>query len=106
MKLLLALSLLLSTSTSFRLVPPSPRPSTELNIIGGAIRKMREEDAKKKMPMALPEEAEREAPGLRVGEQAWKWPPVYPYDRELFRRPDEEEVRLNDNFFFFFLRPF
>ena len=44
------------------------------------------------MPMASPEDAASEAPGLRVGPQAWKWPPVWPYDDELFRRPDEEEA--------------
>ena len=42
--------------------------------------------------MASPEDAASEAPGLRVGPQAWKWPPVWPYDDELFRRPDEEEA--------------
>lgn len=51
---------------------------------------MREEEAKKKMPMASAEDLEGESVGLRVGPQAWKWPPVYPYDDELFLRPDAE----------------
>ena len=25
-----------------------------------------------------------EAPGLRVGGNAWKWPPVWPYEQEFF----------------------
>lgn len=48
------------------------------------IRKMREENAQKKMPMASAEEREGEAPGLRVGGNAWKWPPVWPYDGDAF----------------------
>lgn len=99
MKLLVASALLLAlalpTSAFRSILPAAIRPSTSLYIIGGAIRKMRENDAKKKMPMALPEESENEAPGLRVGARAWKWPPVYPYDRELFRRSDEEEIPPN-----------
>ena len=63
--------------------------STSLNalptmIIGPMIRKMREEKAKKKMPMASPSEAANEAPGLRVGPGAWKWPAIWPYDDSFF----------------------
>lgn len=58
-------------------------------IIGPMIRKMRAENDKKKMPMASPDEARGEAPGLRVGEQAWKWPPVWPYDPDFFMRSEE-----------------
>jgi hypothetical protein len=48
------------------------------------IRKMREDKEKKNMPMANAEEAAYEAPGLRVGKDAWKWPPVWPYDGATF----------------------
>jgi hypothetical protein len=60
-------------------------------IIGPMIRKMREEKAKKKMPMATQEEAQYEAPGLRVGTTAWKWPPVWPFDSTFFKRKEEIE---------------
>ena len=53
--------------------------STQLHIIGPMLRKMREEKAKKNMPMASEDESRGEAPGLRVGTGAWKWPPVWPY---------------------------
>jgi len=67
-------------------------------IIGPAIRKMREENEKKKMPMASAEESEGESVGLRVGPQAWKWPSGWPYDPALFLRPEEErEVKTNVN---------
>lgn len=64
-------------------------PSTSLRalptmIIGPMIKKMREEKAQKKMPMARPDERMAEAPGLRVGTEAWKWPPVWPYDSTFF----------------------
>lgn len=36
------------------------------------------------MPMANEAEKEGEAPGLRVGDGAWKWPPVWPYDGDAF----------------------
>jgi hypothetical protein len=70
--------------TSLYAVPPT-------YIIGPMIRKMREEREKKKMPMAAPDEAALEAPGLRVGKNAWKWPPVWPYDATSFV-PKNEEV--------------
>merc|ERR1711976_98736 len=83
----LALSLFLSGSDAF--TSPSihqvqKTSSTQLYIIGPMIRKMREEQAKKKMPMASDEEREGEAPGLRVGTGAWRWPPVWPYSEAEF----------------------
>lgn len=66
-----------------------PKSTTSLNVIGGMIRKMREEKAKREMPMASEEERKQDAPGLRVGKDAWKWPPVWPYDQYMFTRPDE-----------------
>lgn len=60
-------------------------------IIGPMIRKMREEKEKKKMPMAGADESASEAPGLRVGKNAWKWPPVWPYDETSFV-PKVDEV--------------
>ncbi|GMI36458.1 hypothetical protein TrCOL_g256 [Triparma columacea] len=56
---------------------------------------MREEEAKKKMPMASESDQENESVGLRVGPLAWKWPPVYPYDDELFLLPDAEPPIIN-----------
>ena len=53
---------------------------------------MREEKEKAKMPMASADESKNEAPGLRVGENAWKWPPVWPYDRNFFKRKSELEA--------------
>eukprot|EP00559_Dactyliosolen_fragilissimus_P001479 CAMPEP_0184867870 /NCGR_PEP_ID=MMETSP0580-20130426/28014_1 /TAXON_ID=1118495 /ORGANISM="Dactyliosolen fragilissimus" /LENGTH=584 /DNA_ID=CAMNT_0027368349 /DNA_START=267 /DNA_END=2024 /DNA_ORIENTATION=- len=50
---------------------------------------MREEQAKKNIPMASEAERENDAPGLRVGTNAWKWPPVWPYQEESFMRPKE-----------------
>jgi len=54
---------------------------------------MREEKEKAKMPMARADESKNEAPGLRVGENAWKWPPVWPYDRNFFKRKSELEAQ-------------
>ena len=53
-------------------------------IISGAIKKYQKQQAEKRMPMASREEAKGEAPGLRVGAAVWKWPPIWPYDREFF----------------------
>jgi len=58
---------------------------------------MREGDAKKNMPMASGDEAREEAPGLRVGSDAWKWPPVWPYDSDFFKRKVEMEAKAADN---------
>ena len=49
------------------------------------------------MPMAAPDEARGEAPGLRVGEGAWKWPPVWPYDANFFKRKVELENSKDKN---------
>jgi hypothetical protein len=70
------------------------RQDTALNaappmIIGPMIRRMREEQEKKKMPMASDDEQRNEAPGLRVGGNAWKWPPVWPYEQEFFTPKDD-----------------
>jgi hypothetical protein len=87
---LTALSSSSTLSNAFTLSQPtrlntSPKiSSTELYIIGPMIRKMREENAQKKMPMASDDEKDGEADGLRVGEGAWKWPPVWPYDGDAF----------------------
>jgi len=62
----------------------TPSSSTELFIIGPFIKKMRAEQAKKNMPMASVEERDVEAPGLRVGTNAWKWPPIWPYASDEF----------------------
>ena len=69
---------------------PSSSSATTLQaapimIIGGMLKKMKEEERKKNMPMADAEEAAREAPGLRVGSDTWRWPPVWPYDDTFFR---------------------
>jgi hypothetical protein len=53
------------------------------------LKKMREEKEKKKMPMVVGDEALGQAPGLRVGGTAWKWPPVWPYDQDFFT-PNED----------------
>ena len=45
---------------------------------------MREEQAKKKMPMIDSKDAAGQAPGIRVGGSAWKWPPIWPYADDFF----------------------
>jgi len=49
------------------------------------------------MPMANPDEAKVEAPGLRVGANAWKWPPVWPYDSNFFKRKSEMNAKDKAN---------
>ena len=66
-------------------------------IIGPMLKKMREEKAKQNMPLASDEERDTEAPGLRVGRGAWKWPPVWPYDREMFMRTEEIVSKQQQN---------
>lgn len=68
-------------STELHAVPPM--------IIGPMLRKMREDKAKSKMPMANEEELKGQAPGLRVGGAAWKWPPVWPYEQNFFTPPED-----------------
>jgi hypothetical protein len=58
-------------------------------IIGPMIRKMREDKQKAKIPMATEGELKGQAPGLRVGGNAWKWPPVWPYDQNFFTPPED-----------------
>ena len=72
-----------SSSTSLHAALPPPL------IIGPMIKKMRAEKAKQNAPLASDAERTAEAPGLRVGGGAWKWPPVWPYEPEMFQRPDE-----------------
>ena len=42
------------------------------------------------MPTASDEESANESIGLRVGRDAWKWPPVWPYDQDMFKLKIEE----------------
>lgn len=70
-----------SSSTAVNAFPPL--------IIGPMIQKMRSEKQKASMPLADADESKNEAPGLRVGERAWKWPPVWPYDANFFKRKSE-----------------
>jgi Methyltransferase domain len=65
-----------TTSLSALLAPPL--------IITPFIKKMKNERDQKRMPMADASEAMQQAPGLRVGENAWKWPPVWPYEASFF----------------------
>ena len=63
-------------------------------IIGPMIKKMRENQAKKRMPMIDAKDAQGQAPGLRVGGNAWKWPPIWPYDQDFFT-PNEDITTPN-----------
>jgi len=58
-------------------------------IIGPMIRKMREEKRKKERPLVSLEEVELESPGLKIGTNVWKWPPIWPYDLNLFNRKED-----------------
>ncbi|GAX12316.1 hypothetical protein FisN_1Hh248 [Fistulifera solaris] len=102
MKLFTAVSvlstLLLPSSTAWTTTMPSaasPRRTTALSavpppmIIGPMIKKMREEQEKKKLPMADLDEKAKEAPGLRVGANIWKWPVIWPYDESIFKSAGE-----------------
>ena len=60
-------------------------------IISPIIRKFREEQAKKNMPLATDEEKASEAPGLRIGKDAWKFPPIFPFDDKMFLSKVDEE---------------
>ena len=91
--------LALVASGVYAFVAPSAQKSSSTSldalptmIIGPMIRKMREEQAKKKMPMASPDDVNAEAPGLRVGPEAWKWPAAWPYDSTFFT-PKEDIVQ-------------
>lgn len=78
-----------ASTTSLSVAPPM--------IISGFIKKMREKDEKAKMPMADPGEAANEAKGLRVGKGAWKWPPVWPYDANIFMPSIEAEAKVTQD---------
>lgn len=58
-------------------------------IIGPMIKKMREKKEKENQPMYRPEEQQGEAPGLRVGSSTWRWPPVWPYDDDMFKPAED-----------------
>ena len=62
-------------------------------IIGPMIKKMREENEKKNEPLATPTEAANEAPGLRIGKGAWRWPGAWPYSNQFFLANKEAEAR-------------
>jgi hypothetical protein len=66
-----------------------PRADTRLYIISGALKKYRAEQEKKKMPLATREETKQESPGLRVASSVWKWPSIWPYDKEFFMPPED-----------------
>mmetsp|Transcript_471 Transcript_471/g.1053 ORF Transcript_471/g.1053 Transcript_471/m.1053 type:complete len:650 (-) Transcript_471:1504-3453(-) len=83
----------LSSNPSNTLVTDRHR-DTSLNslpplIIGPMLRKMKEEKAKKRAPMATEADLKGQAPGLRVGASTWKWPPVWPYDQNFFTPKDD-----------------
>jgi SAM-dependent methyltransferase len=74
------------SSSLHAMVPPM--------IIGPMIKKMREKNKKKETtPLINPTEAADEAPGLRVGKGAWKWPAVWPYDRDFFLPAAEADAK-------------
>jgi hypothetical protein len=84
-----------STSHSVRLGADSTAlDALPTMIIGPMIKKMRENQAKKKMPMVDDSEARGQAPGLRVGGNAWKWPPIWPYDQNFFT--PNEDIQIPD----------
>ena len=60
-------------------------------IISPIIRKFREEQEKKNMALASDDEKARESAGLRIGEGAWKFPPVFPFEDAMFVSKEEEE---------------
>ncbi|KAL9184798.1 hypothetical protein ACHAXT_002575 [Thalassiosira profunda] len=87
-----------SSLHSTPITPTRPEASpTALHIIGPMIRRMREGNAQKNAPMASSTEFKSEAPGLRVGEGAWKWPPVWPYDGNFFKRQVELDAKSKNN---------
>mmetsp|Transcript_9776 Transcript_9776/g.20720 ORF Transcript_9776/g.20720 Transcript_9776/m.20720 type:complete len:661 (+) Transcript_9776:134-2116(+) len=85
-----------SSSSSNVLITNNRRQSSDVSlnalpplIIGPMIKKMKDEKAKKKAPMASEEDFFGQAPGLRVGGSTWKWPGVWPYDQNFFT-PNED----------------
>lgn len=89
------LAALSSTSSAFAPAPHTTAPpaasSTRLHIIGPMIKRMREKKAAENQPMYSADAMAKEAPGLKVGAGAWKWPPVWPYDSQFFQRKVEME---------------
>jgi len=61
-------------------------------IIGPMIKKMKAEQAEKKKPMIESEDAKGQAPGIRVGGSAWKWPPIWPYADDFFTPTEDLEA--------------
>ena len=74
-----------NTKVAQRRQQPSSLNALPPLIISPIIKKMREENAKKNLPMVDAEEARQEAPGLKVGKDVWKWPAVWPYDDITFK---------------------
>jgi hypothetical protein len=72
--------------TTLNAVPPM--------IIGPFIKKMRDEQAKKKMPMVEVKDSRGQAAGIRVGGTSWKWPPIWPYADDFFT-PTEDIATLD-----------
>lgn len=80
-----------STYQRYRYGQDSEKTTTCLNmatppfIISPMIKRWQAEQNKKNLPMASAEERLGEAPGLRVGAGAWKWPQIWPYDDTFFK---------------------
>jgi len=74
-------------STSARSALPPPL------IISPLIKKWREGQEKTKPPLVDSMEAANESPGLRIGKNAWKWPPIWPYDSGFFLPTKEAELQ-------------
>eukprot|EP00526_Cylindrotheca_closterium_P007799 CAMPEP_0113620328 /NCGR_PEP_ID=MMETSP0017_2-20120614/10357_1 /TAXON_ID=2856 /ORGANISM="Cylindrotheca closterium" /LENGTH=651 /DNA_ID=CAMNT_0000529987 /DNA_START=31 /DNA_END=1986 /DNA_ORIENTATION=+ /assembly_acc=CAM_ASM_000147 len=64
-------------------------------IIGPMIKRMRQEQATKKQPMIEAEDARGQAPGIRVGGSAWKWPPIWPYGDDFFIPTEDQPEPSN-----------
>lgn len=64
-------------------------------IIGPMIKRMRAQQEERKMPMIDAEEAKGQAPGIRVGGSAWKWPPMWPYADDFFTPTEDLEIPAN-----------
>lgn len=103
----LSVALLVQGTSAWVPVGTTKRLPTQLSvlppplIIGPMIKKMKEESDKKKMPMAEADEARGQAPGLRVGKNAWKWPPIWPYDASFFlpaveAQAQSQKQQMND----------
>ena len=85
---------------AFNAAKGSVRQKTSLDamppmIIGPIIKKMREQKEKDNQPMYKEDEAKGQAPGLRVGADTWRWPPVWPYDGDMFKQ--ESDIKEPDS---------